>query len=231
MSHRSVVVTGAFGILGSAVASAFAQQSCAVTLVDAAPTIPSEVARKFGAPHAVHAGLDLTDLNATRALLDTVAAARGIDVLVNVAGGFRWELVADSDLSTWDAMYATNLKTCVVASRAALPHLKATHGCIVNVGAAAAAQRTVAGMGAYAASKAAVHRFTESLADELKDAGVNANAVLPGTIDTPTNRRDMPDADVSRWVAPAAIADVVLFLASPAAHAITGALIPVMGRG
>ncbi len=230
MRTRSIVVTGAFGTLGAAVAHAFARQGCVVTLLDAAPGARNDLVAAFGKPHALLAGLDLTDLAATRAALDAVAAERGIDVLVNVAGGFRWELVSESDLTAWDQMYATNLKTCLVTSRAALAHLKVSRGRIVNIGAAAAAQRSAAGMGAYAASKAGVHRLTESLADELKDAGVNVNAVMPGTIDTPANRRDMPQADVSRWVTPDAIADVVLFLASDAARAVTGALVPVMGR-
>ena len=86
-------------------------------------------------------------------------------------------------------------------------------------------------MGAYTASKAGVQKLTESLADELKDRGITVNAILPGTIDTPRNRSDMPDADFSRWVTPDAIADVVLYLASDNAQAVTGAAIPVFGRG
>jgi NAD(P)-dependent dehydrogenase (short-subunit alcohol dehydrogenase family) len=120
--------------------------------------------------------------------------------------------------------------TAVAASRAALPHLLARGaGRIVNIG-ANAATRAAAGMGPYAASKAAVARFTESLAEEMKDRGITVNAVLPSIIDTPQNRADMPDADFSRWVAPEAIAEVILFLVSDAAAAVTGALIPVTGR-
>jgi len=155
----------------------------------------------------------------------------GIDVLVNVAGGFRWELVEGGQLETWDEMYAMNLRTAVVSSRAALPALlERGRGRIVNVG-AGAALRATAGMGAYAASKSGVERLTEALAAELKDRGITVNAVLPGTIDTPRNRADMPDADFARWVAPEAIADVIVFLASDAARAVTGAAIPVFGRG
>ena len=129
-------------------------------------------------------------------------------------------------------MYSLNLRTAVAASRAALPHLKASGaGRIINVGAGAAAARAGAGMAAYTASKAGVHKFTESLADELKDAGVTVNAVLPGIIDTPQNRADMPNADTSRWVQPVDIAEVVLFLASAQARSVTGALIPVTGKG
>jgi NAD(P)-dependent dehydrogenase (short-subunit alcohol dehydrogenase family) len=109
--------------------------------------------------------------------------------------------------------------------------LERGRGRIINIGAGAAAARAGAGMGAYTASKAGVQKLTESLADELRDRGITVNAVLPGTIDTPRNRSDMPDADFSRWVTPDAIAEVVVFLASDSAQAVTGAAIPVFGRG
>jgi NAD(P)-dependent dehydrogenase (short-subunit alcohol dehydrogenase family) len=125
-----------------------------------------------------------------------------------------------------------NLKTAVTATKAALPHLlRSRRGRVINIGAGAAARTASAGMGAYTASKAGVHKLTESLAEELKERGVTVNAVLPGTIDTPRNRADMPDADFSKWVAPSAIAAVIGFLASDEAAAVTGALIPVFGRG
>jgi NAD(P)-dependent dehydrogenase (short-subunit alcohol dehydrogenase family) len=152
-------------------------------------------------------------------------------VLVNIAGGFRWEKLEDGDPETWDQQYAMNLRTAVVCCKAALPAmLERGAGRIVNIGAAAAA-RAGAGMGAYTAAKAGVLRLTESLSEEVKDRGLTVNAILPGVIDTPRNRSDMPDADFSRWVAPEAIADVILFLASDAARAVTGAAIPVQGRG
>ena len=127
-------------------------------------------------------------------------------------------------------MFALNLSTALHASRAALPHLKASDaGRIVNVG-SAAALKAGAGMGAYGASKAAVHALTQSLAEELKTTAVNVNAVLPSIIDTPANRADMRDADPAQWVAPADLAAVILFLASPESRAMTGALVPVTGR-
>jgi NAD(P)-dependent dehydrogenase (short-subunit alcohol dehydrogenase family) len=125
-----------------------------------------------------------------------------------------------------------NLRTTVVCCKAVLPAmLERGVGRIINIGAGAAAGRAAAGMGAYAASKAGVQRLTESLSEEVKDRGITVNAILPGTIDTPRNRADMPDADFSRWVAPDEIAEVILFLASNAARAVTGASIPVFGRG
>jgi NAD(P)-dependent dehydrogenase (short-subunit alcohol dehydrogenase family) len=159
---------------------------------------------------------------------DARAAAGSIDALLNIAGGFAWERLDGGDAATWDRMYALNLKTALNATKAALPHLVASNGAIVNVG-AAGALKAGAGMGAYAASKSGVHRLTESLADELKGR-VRVNAVLPSILDTPQNRKDMPKADFSAWVQPDDLAKVMLFLASEDARAITGALVPVTGR-
>ena len=233
MNGKVVAVTGGFGTLGSAVARAFAAGGAAVVLIDVGKEVPSALqsvaeGRSFFSP-----GTDLTNLQSARAALDAAASKLGgIDVLVNVAGGFRWQTLADGDIATWDLMYALNLKTAVVATKAALPHLlRRGAGRVINVGAGAAATRAGAGMGAYTASKAGVQRFTESLAAELKDHAITVNAVLPGTIDTPQNRADMPKADFTRWVMPAELADVIVFLASDAARAVTGASIPVFGRG
>ena len=164
------------------------------------------------------------------AAIEAVVAHFGrLDALLNIAGGFVWQTTDDAD-PAWAKMFALNVTTALNASRAALPHLKAgTEGRIVNVG-ANAALKSAAGMGAYAASKAGVHRLTESLAEELKGTPVTVNAVLPSILDTARNREDMPDADPAKWVAPADLARVMLFLASPESRAITGALIPVTGR-
>jgi NAD(P)-dependent dehydrogenase (short-subunit alcohol dehydrogenase family) len=230
---RSVVVTGGFGALGRAVGSAFRAEGARVALIDSAAEAPVELRSEFPSPHSLHPGIDLREFDAAeRCLQDVVRLAGGIDVLVNVAGAFRWETVADGELATWDFLYAVNLRTAVAASKAAIPHLRARADArIVNIGAGAAAARAGAGMGAYTASKAGVQRLTESLAAELRDEGITVNAILPGTIDTARNRLDMPDADFSRWVAPEAIAEVVTFLASPRARAVTGAAIAVNGRG
>jgi NAD(P)-dependent dehydrogenase (short-subunit alcohol dehydrogenase family) len=228
-----VVITGAFGALGRAVASAFAQRGARLALLDVAPQRPAVIREQLGTAPLVFGGVDLSELEATRRVMAaTVASFGGIDVLVNVAGGFRWEKLEDGHPETWDQLYAMNLRTAVVCCKSALPAmLERGAGRIINIGAGAAASRAGAGMGAYTASKAGVQRLTESLGEELKDRGITVNAVLPGTIDTPRNRADMPDADFSRWVAPEAIAEVIVFLASDAARAVTGASIPVSGRG
>jgi NAD(P)-dependent dehydrogenase (short-subunit alcohol dehydrogenase family) len=231
-SNRIAVVTGAFGVLGSAVARAFAAQGYRVALLDMAVDPPAALREELGEAHLLIGGVDLGQMDAARKAVAAVAMRfGGIDTLVNVAGGFRWELLQDGEVETWDELYAINLRTAVVACKAALPALlERGRGRIINVGAGAAA-RAAAGMGAYAASKSGVERLTESLAAELRDRGVTVNAVLPGIIDTPRNRADMPDADFARWVAPEAIADVIVFLASDAARAVTGAAVPVFGRG
>jgi NAD(P)-dependent dehydrogenase (short-subunit alcohol dehydrogenase family) len=229
---RVVVVTGAFGALGSAVARAFARTGARLALIDVAQP-SAEMQTEFGASgHLLLPGADLADVESTRKAMAAIAMRfGGIDVLVNIAGGFRWEKIGSGDIATWDSLYSMNLRSAVVSSKSALPAmLERGRGRIVNIGAGAAGKAGL-GMGAYAASKAGVQRFTEALAEELKDQDVTVNAILPGIIDTPRNRIDMPQADFSRWVSPEAIAQVILFLASDAAAAVTGAAIPVTGRG
>lgn len=229
---RSVVVTGAFGNLGMAVAHRFREQGAVVALLDRGQP-PARVGTEFPAPHSVLGGVDLTSVASAGTAMETVRTTLGaIDVLVNIAGGFRWQTLEQGAVEGWDEMFSINLKTAVVSIKAALPQLlESPAGRIINVGAGAAARSAAAGMGAYTASKAGVHKLTESLAEELKDRGITVNAVLPGIIDTPRNRADMPNADFSRWVKPEAIAAVIAFLASEQAAAVTGALVPVYGRG
>ncbi len=229
---KTIVVTGGFGALGGAVAEAAVQRGASVAALDLAATAPAGVAERLGPNGLLVGGVDLSLPHAAeRAMAEAAARFGRIDALLNIAGGFRWEKIADAaDAESWDRMFAINLKTALNASRAALPYLlESGEGRIVNVGAQPAVH-AAEGFGPYAASKAAVHRLTESLADELKLKGVTVNAVLPSIIDTPANRADMPGADFSRWVSPADLAVVILFLASDEARAVTGALIPATGR-
>lgn len=231
MSPRIVAVTGAFGVLGEVVATAAAAQGARLALIDHSMVPPDGLVEACGLDALVLTGVDLADVARAEEAMEAVKARFGrLDVLINVAGGFRWQPLADGDPAVWDLLYATNVKTAANASRAALEMLKASPaGRIVNIGAAGAV-KAGAGMGPYAAAKAGVHRLTESLAEELKADGVTVNAILPSIIDTPANRADMPDADFSAWVAPSDLAEVILFLASPGARAVTGALVPVTGR-
>ena len=231
LARKAIIVTGAFGALGSATARAAVKAGARVALIDRAANAPPGLLEALGPDVLSLGGVDLSDAaDAARAIDTAHERLRGLDVLINIAGAFRWQTVADGDSQTWDLMSAINLKTAVNASRAALAHMrKQGSGRIINMG-ANAALKSGAGMGAYAASKAGVHRFTESLAEEVKDSGITVNAVLPSIIDTPANRADMPKADFSKWVTPQALADVILFLASDEAYAVTGALLPVTGK-
>jgi NAD(P)-dependent dehydrogenase (short-subunit alcohol dehydrogenase family) len=225
MDGKVVVITGASGALGKVVAEMALARGAKVAGVDHAPAqLPATENRiELG-------GVDLSDAAAAKKALDAVAAHFGrLDALVNIAGGFAFETVAEGDPKTWQRMFALNLLTALNASRSAIPYLAASAaGRIINVGAMGALQAG-SGMSAYAASKAGVHRLTEALAAEWKGK-ITVNAVLPSTIDTPANRVSMPKADFSKWVTPQELAEVILFLASDAASAVTGALLPVSGR-
>jgi NAD(P)-dependent dehydrogenase (short-subunit alcohol dehydrogenase family) len=227
---RTVVITGAAGNLGRAVAEAFAGRGANLVLVDLKD---EALQRVFGAGDSrrLLAAANLLD----QAQLDAIAMQAverfgRIDVLANLAGGFRMgEPVHATSDATWKFLLDINAGTLLHAVRAVVPRMLAQGGGrIVNVG-AYAAQRGAAQMGAYIAAKSAVIRLTETLAAELRDKKINVNCVLPTIIDTPENRAAMPDADPGRWVAPADLASVIVFLASDDARAIHGAALPVTG--
>jgi NAD(P)-dependent dehydrogenase (short-subunit alcohol dehydrogenase family) len=225
MDGKIIVVTGASGALGKVVAEVALARGARVAGVDHAPSqIPATPDRiELG-------GVDLSDPAQAKTAIDAAAVHFGrLDALINIAGGFAFETAAEGDPKTWQRMYAMNVLTALNASQSAIPHLaNSGAGRIVNVG-AMGAQQAGAGMGPYAASKAGVHRLTEALAAEWKGT-ITVNAVLPSTIDTSANRASMPKADFAKWVSPKELADVILFLASDAASAVTGALLPVTGR-
>jgi len=227
LSGKVLVITGSNGALGQAVAATLSGYGARLALLDHAHT-PS-AAPPSGALH--YGGIDLTQADAARPAMERVVKEAGrLDALINLAGGFHWEKLTGGTLDSWDSMYRINLRTAVVSCQAALPHLlQGGGGRIVNVGAMGAVKAST-GMGAYAASKAGVAKLTEALADELKDRGITVNAILPSILDSAKNRADMPQADFSRWVAPVEAAEVIAFLVSDEARAVTGALIPVVGR-
>ena len=229
MAGRVYAITGAFGVLGQAAATAAAATGARLALIDFAPEPPPGL--PGGDDVLLLPGVDLTDALAAHAAIEAVAERFGaLDVLFNIAGGFRWETLETSLADGWHRQFLMNVQTAANTSRAAVPHLRGSSaGRIVNVGANGALKAAM-GMGPYAASKAGVHALTQALAEELKADGVTVNAVLPSILDTPTNRADMPKAKFDTWVAPADLAAVMLFLASEEAKAVTGALIPVTGR-
>lgn len=220
---RSIIVTGGFGALGRVVAESFYALGDRVARIDRASSTTD------GLDHMLDiAGIDLSDPDAVgRAVAEVAEKQGGLDILVNVAGGFTWRTVDESGITDWEQMFSINLLTNVVITKAALPLLRSSKaGRIINLG-ANAARKAAAGMAPYAGAKSWVHRLTEALAEELGGTAITANAVLPTIIDTPANRAAMPDADPGDWVTPAAIADVILFLASQAARSVNGALIPI----
>ena len=231
--NQIVLVTGAAGNLGFAVAQAFRTAGAGLVLVDRARERLAELyADWLSADDIWLATADLTNEQSVADMAATVLAEAGrVDVLVNVAGGFSMgTAVYETELSTWDFMLNLNAKSVLLTSKAFVPQMIARgEGKIISV-AARAGLEGKAKMGAYTVSKAAVIRLTESLADELKEHSINVNCILPGTIDTPQNRAAMPNANVAKWVAPAELANVILFLASPAASAVQGAAVPVYGH-
>jgi NAD(P)-dependent dehydrogenase (short-subunit alcohol dehydrogenase family) len=227
---KTVMITGAAGNLGRAVAGAFAGAGANEVLVD---LDVAGLGKAFGPDddRRLAIAADLADRKALDAACEQALKKFGrIDALCNIAGGFHMgEDVHETPDDVWRRMIDLNAGSLLNACGAAVPRMLAGGGGrIVNV-AAGAALRGGARMGAYAAAKSAVIRLTESMSAELKDRNINVNCVMPSIIDTPQNRAAMPDADASRWVTPEALAEVLVFLASDRARAIHGAAIPVSG--
>jgi NAD(P)-dependent dehydrogenase (short-subunit alcohol dehydrogenase family) len=229
---KVVMITGAAGNLGSATARAFLQGGARLVLVDLRQERLEERFGDLQEEDAVFfAGVDLTDDGAVEGMVYEAVQQMGtIDVLANIAGGFRSGApVHETSLDTWQYMLDLNARTVLVTARAVVPHmLQQKSGKIINI-ASRAALKGGAKSAAYAAAKSAVMRLTESMSAGLKEAGINVNCLIPGTIDTPQNRKSMPDADYAKWVEPQALADVILFLASEKARAVHGACVPVYG--
>jgi NAD(P)-dependent dehydrogenase (short-subunit alcohol dehydrogenase family) len=230
-SEQVVIVTGAAGNLGSAVARAFQSAGAKLALVDHAADRLGRIFPDWAdSPDYLFVpAIDLTNPDDIQTLVDkTIEDFGRIDVLVNTAGGYRAGTpVHETSVDTWDFMLNLNARTVFLTSRAIIPHmLRERRGKIISVAARSATQGR-ANQAAYSVSKAAVIRLTESMAAELKDAGINVNCIMPGTIDTPANRQAMPNADYGRWTKPEAIAEVFLFLASDSARTLNGVSIPV----
>jgi NAD(P)-dependent dehydrogenase (short-subunit alcohol dehydrogenase family) len=233
-SNRVAIVTGAGGNLGSAVAQRFRDAGAKLALVDRDPGQLNQAFPKLDtSPDHIQAiAADLTDPASVKNMVKGVLDHFGrIDFLANTVGGYRAGTpVHETDLETWEFMLMLNARTAFLLGQAVVPAmLQRKQGRIVNVAARAGLSGS-ANKAAYIVSKSGVIRLTESMAAELKHDGINVNCVLPGTIDTPQNRDAMPNADHSRWVPPEAIADVMLFLCSDAARAVSGAAVPVYGR-
>ena len=228
---KTVLITGAAGNLGAALAEAFHAAGASLILAERNLDRLQEIAGSW--PNTLLLPVDLLDEASVQQMAAQAVAHYGrIDVLANIAGGFTMgPPLHETELKTWEFMLNLNARSVFLVCRAIIPHMLAQEsGKIINI-AARAGLSGGARMAPYSVSKSAVIRLTESMAAELKGHNINVNCVLPGTIDTPQNRAEMPNADWSRWVTPAAIAQVILFLSTAAAAPIHGAAVPVYGRG
>ena len=228
MTAKVALVTGADGGLGTAVTTTMLDAGFVV--VGLAPKIQTST---FDHPHFTALPAKLDSLAAAKSAVDTTIAHFGkIDVLSHLVGGFTGgQTVADTDDATFQRMFDMNVNSAFHILRAVLPYMrKAGSGRIIAIG-SRAAENPGAAVGAYSASKAALVSLIETVAIENKDAGITANVILPGTIDTPANRKAMAGADSSQWVQPASIASLILWLAGEGGKDVTGAAIPVYGRG
>jgi NAD(P)-dependent dehydrogenase (short-subunit alcohol dehydrogenase family) len=230
MTAQVVMITGAAGTLGKAVAAAFAGAGARLVLVDIAA---KALEAAYGAESDAKLPLvvDLADRTAINGALGAAKKKFGpVQVVCNIAGGFNMgPAVHETTDDFWNHLMSLNAGSVLNVARAVVPDMiAANYGKIVNVGAMGGVTGK-GNMAAYSASKSVVARLTESLSAELREHGVNVNCVLPSIIDGPANRADMPNADFNRWVAPADLAEVILFLASDKARAIHGASVPVVG--
>lgn len=235
LSGKVVIITGSVGNLGLATALALQEVGAKTVLVDRSnERLRENYGNIANAPdHLLAGGVDLANPESLGQVVKSALDRFGsIDALVNTVGGWRGGKAAhETDLADWDFLFGINLRTTLLCCRAVIPQmLRQGHGRIVNVASRDALVGS-AGYSAYSASKSAVLRLTESMAAELKNSNINVNCIMPGTIDTPQNRKATPNGDFSKWVEPAAIADVILFLISDAARAINGAAVPLFGRG
>lgn len=227
---RLVVVTGAAGALGTAVVRSFVAAGERVLAADRDEGALAKLAEAVGGGGVETAALDLADPAAVAAVFDRAESLGGPPAVVaHVVGGFRAAPLARTSDADWRFLVTVNLETTFLVMREAARRFERAGGGALVAVAAPAGLLGEAGVGAYAASKAAVLRLVESLAREMAPFGGRANAVLPGTMDTPANRAAMPRADTSRWVSTDAVAEAIRWLASPAAHAINGAAVPVPG--
>lgn len=227
-----VLVTGAAGNLGAAVARELASQGFRLALAERSPEKLGALVATLppGTDCLKLPGVDLGDFAACQRAVDAVAARfGGLGGLVNTVGGFDMAPVSGAGLEQWDHLLGLNARTAYAISAAVLPVMQqAGYGRLLHV-AAAPGLKAAAKQAAYAASKAAVIRLTEALAAENREHAITANCVLPGTLDTPQNREAMPQADRSGWLAPASLARLMAFLVSQSAGAVTGAAIPATG--
>jgi NAD(P)-dependent dehydrogenase (short-subunit alcohol dehydrogenase family) len=227
MKGKVVLVTGADGGLGTYVTKAFLDAGA--TVVGTSRKIQQS---DFNNPNFTALAAEISSREGAQALVDQVVARFGkLDVVAHTVGGFAGgQSIADTDDATFQRMFDLNLNCVFHMLRAALPPLRQTgSGRLIAIGSRAAVEPGP-GVGAYSASKAAMLSLLKTVALENKDAGLTANVILPGTMDTPANRKAMPNADVSKWVHPATVAELVVWLAGDSGKDVNGSVFPVYGK-
>ncbi|HYC64671.1 MAG TPA: SDR family NAD(P)-dependent oxidoreductase [Reyranellaceae bacterium] len=227
LQDKHIVITGGTGALGVAVVKALADAGAQCHVPAIEKSVPVD---RFPKGVSVTTGLDLSTEAAVGAYYATLPLLSGV---INLAGGFAWAPIADSPLSVLQQQLSMNFVSCVLSCREAVANFRkgGKGGHIVNISARPALNpRQGANMTAYTASKAAVAAFTVALAEELKGDNISVVALCPSTIDTPTNRKDMPKADHASWVKPSAIAELIVAQLSLTDPVNSGALIPVYGK-
>jgi NAD(P)-dependent dehydrogenase (short-subunit alcohol dehydrogenase family) len=233
LKNKIAIVTGGTGALGKAITMAFLEEGAKLVCTYILDKEKKQCLSltKNHKDKIVFIRADVTkEKDVLNLITNTIRKFKRVDILVNVVGGFAYSYIKDTDERTWDLMANLNLKSAFLCSKYVLPlMIEQNHGKIINISSRPALKGS-AGVGAYSASKAGVLNLTETIADEVKDYGINVNAVLPSTIDTPANRRDMPEADFSKWVKPKEISRVIVFLSSDDSKPISGAGIPVYGK-
>jgi len=233
LKNKVAIVTGGTGALGREVVNKFLEEGAEV-LSTYIVEKECEECRELQSKYKDKIIYNRTDVTSENDVLGTVATTKKsfgkIDFLINIVGGFLYKDLKDTSVEEFDKMLNMNLKSCFVCCKSVVPEMiNNNYGRIVNI-AAKPALKGSAGMSAYGASKAGVARITEALAEEVKEFDINVNAIIPGTIDTPRNRQDMPDSDFSKWVKPEELAEVILNLCLDSTNLISGAIIPVLGK-
>jgi NAD(P)-dependent dehydrogenase (short-subunit alcohol dehydrogenase family) len=233
-ANKVILIAGAAGNLGEAVAREFAETGAKLALVDRSDDQLHQVFPEL-VQNERHLMTNCADMTNPQVVRETVARVldkfQRLDAMISVVGAFKaGSPLHETTLETLDFLMDVNARTFFIASQAVIPTmLEQGSGRIIGV-AARPGLHGRANMSAYAASKSAVMRFTESMAEELKHDGITVNCVIPGTLDTPQNREALPDADFDRWVQPESLARVIVFLASDDARDISGSAVPVYGR-
>ena len=233
LKNKVAIITGGTGGLGMGVVSVFLHEGASVfsTYIDIDQLGDCSNLKDQYSQRLVFAKADVTKAKDMKKVVDRAVSKFGrVDILINIVGGFTMGKFVETDEAILDRMINMNLKSVFISSKAVVPQMiKQKYGRIINIGARPALKGS-SKMSAYGASKAGVLNLTQSIADELSEHSINVNAIVPGTIDTPTNRKDMPKANFNKWVRPEEIAEVIAFLCSKDGDKISGAIVPVYGK-